>query len=134
MLRDDLISTSITYHHGIAVLAITGEMDLATAPAVEHAIAAVLAQDPPSLIIDLSGVQFLGSIGVGALVKARNYFADGDRFSVVAHSRMTSRVIQLLGMERVLSLQKTVEEALSTAKVRRAPVTSPAHIPRQPLA
>ena len=64
MLRDDLISTSVKYHHGITVLAISGEMDLASAAAVEHAIAEVLGPDPPSLIIDLLGVQFLASVGV----------------------------------------------------------------------
>jgi anti-sigma B factor antagonist len=134
VLRDDLVSTSVTYHHGIAVLAISGEMDLASAAAVEHAIAEVLAEDPPSLIIDLLGVQFLASVGVGVLVKAREKFVDCGRFSVVAQGRITSRVIQLLALDRVLSLQETVEEALSTAKARQAPVASPAPNPREPTA
>jgi anti-sigma B factor antagonist len=134
LVRDDLISTSVTYHHGIAVLAISGEMDLASAPAVEDAIAEVMAEDPPSLIIDLLGVQFLGSVGVGVLVKARDKFVDCERFSVVAQGRITSRVIQLLALDRVLSLQATVEEALSKAKARQAMVASPAPIPREPTA
>jgi anti-anti-sigma regulatory factor len=40
------------YRHGIAVLAISGEIDIASAATVERAIAAVLAEDPPSLVID----------------------------------------------------------------------------------
>lgn len=134
MLHDDLISTTVTYHHGIAVLAISGEMDLATAPAVEHAIAEVLAEDPPSLIIDLLGVQFLASAGVAILLNARGKFVDCERFSVVAQGRMTSRAIQLLDLDRLLSLQETVEEALSKAKARQAPGASPAPIPIEPTA
>lgn len=134
MLHDDLISTSVTYHQGIAVLAIGGEMDFASVAAVEHAIAEVLAEDPSSLIIDLLGVQFLGSVGVGALVKAREKFVDCHRFSVVAQGRMTRRIIQLLDLDRVLSLQETVEEALSKAKARQAPPASPAPIPPEPIA
>lgn len=134
MLHDDLISTSVTYHHGIAVLAISGEMDLGSAAAVEHAIAEVLAEDPPSLIIDLLGVQFLASAGVAILLNAREKFVDCERFSVVAQGRMTSRAIQLLDLDRLLSLQETVEEALSNAKARQVPLASPAPIPREPTA
>jgi anti-sigma B factor antagonist len=134
LLHDDLISTSVTYHHGIAVLAISGEMDLASVAAVEHAIAEVLAEDPPSLIIDLLGVQFLASAGVGILVNAREKFVDCERFSVVAQGRMTSRVIQILNLDRLLSLQETVEEALSKAKARQVPVASPVPIPIEPTA
>jgi anti-sigma B factor antagonist len=134
LLHDDLISTSVTYHHGIAVLAISGEMDLASAAAVEHAIAEVLAEDPPSLIIDLSGVQFLASVGVAILLKARDKFVDCERFSVVAQGRMTSRAIQLLDLDHLLSLQETVEEALSDAKARHVPLASPASIPGEPTA
>jgi anti-sigma B factor antagonist len=121
MSKNDLVSTSVVYRHGIAVLAISGEFDLASVAAVEKAIAEVLAQDPPSLIIDLLGVQFLASVGVGILVKARNNFVDCERFSVVAQGPMTQRIIQLLDLDRTLSLQETVEDALSAAKARQSP-------------
>jgi anti-sigma B factor antagonist len=117
------------YHHGIAVLAISGEIDLASAATVEQAIADVLAEDPPSLIIDLLGVQFLASLGVGILVKTRDKFVDCERFSVVAQGRMTHRIIQLLDLDRALSLQETVEGALIAAKTRQAPVAPPTPIP-----
>ena len=134
LLRDDLIGTTVTYHHGIAVLAITGEMDLGTAPAVAHAIAEVLAEDPPSLIIDLLGVQFLASAGVAVLLNAREKFVDSEGFSVVAQGRMTSRAIQLLDLDHLLSLQETVEDALAKAKARQVPVASPDPVPREPTA
>ena len=133
MLHDDLVSTSVTYHLGIAVLAISGEIDIATAPTVEHAIAEVLAEDPPSLIIDLLGVRFLASTGVGILLNTRDKFFDFDCFSVVAQGRMTRRIIQLLDLDRVLSLKETVDEALSAARERKA-TASPTPIPEAPTA
>ncbi len=121
MASDDLVSTSVTYHHGIAVLAISGEIDLASAPAVENEIAQVLAQDPPSLIIDLLGVRFMASTGVAILAKARDTFVDCQRFSVVARGPKTRRIIELLNLDRVLSLQETVADALAAAKARPTP-------------
>ncbi len=120
-MSKDLVRTSLVYQHGIAVLSISGEIDLASAAAVEKAIAEVLAQDPPSLIIDLLRVQFLASTGVGILVRACDTFVDRERFSVVAQGRMTHRIIELLNLDGALSLQETVEDALNAAKARQAP-------------
>src|ERR1700722_16335278 len=104
-------------------------MDLASAAAVEHAIAEVLAKDPPSLIIDLLGVQFLASAGVAILLNAREKFVDCARFSGAAPGRDPHRETPPLDLDRLLSLQETVEEALSMAKARQVPVASPAPIP-----
>jgi anti-sigma B factor antagonist len=134
MSHHDLVSTSITYQRGIAVLAISGEFDIATASTVELAIAEALAGDPPALIIDLLGVQFLASVGVGILVKTRDQFVDRQRFSVVAQGRITRRVIQLLDLDRALLVHETVEEALTTAKARRPLVVAPAPSPQVPSA
>jgi hypothetical protein len=67
-------------------------------------------------------------------VNTRDKFVDCGRFSLVAQGRMTSRIIQLLDLDCVLALQETVEEALSAAQARQAPVASPAPIPREPTA
>jgi anti-sigma B factor antagonist len=118
MSHDDLISSSVTHRDGTAVLAISGEVDLASAAVFERAVADVLAEDPPSLIIDLAGVRFLASGGVGILMQARARFSEADRFSVVTQDPSTIRVIQVLGMDGLLSLRSTVEDALSAVKPR----------------
>lgn len=117
MSHDDLISSSITYRDGIAVLAISGEIDLASAGVFERAIAEVLAQDPPSLIIDLMGTRFLASAGVGILMQARSRFSEPDRFSVVTQDPSTIRVIEVLGVNQMLALRPAIEDALSAVKL-----------------
>ncbi len=116
MSQDDLISSSVTHRDGTAVLAVSGEVDLASAAVFERAIADVLAEDPPSLILDLVGVRFLASAGVGILMQARSRFRDADCFSVVTQDPLTIRVIQVLGMDGLLSLRSTVEDALSAVE------------------
>jgi anti-sigma B factor antagonist len=105
LLSDELVTSS-------AVLAVCGEIDLASAPTFERALAEVLNENPPSLIIDLLGVRFLGSIGVAILMTARDNFGDKGRFSVVTQGVNTSRIIQLLALHDLLSLHESVEEAL----------------------
>jgi anti-anti-sigma factor len=112
LLSDELVTSSVTYRDSVAVLAVCGEIDLASAPTFERALAEILSENPPSLIVDLLGVHFLGSIGVAILMTARDKFGDRGPFSVVAQGANTSRIIQLLALDNVVALHETIEEAL----------------------
>ncbi|OOK71032.1 STAS domain protein [Mycobacterium kansasii] len=52
------------------VLAVSGEVDMLTAPQLAEAIQTALAAGPPALIVDLSKVDFLASAGMTVLVTA----------------------------------------------------------------
>lgn len=61
---------------GTCRIAVSGEIDLATAPSLRSTLMAVLDGPPPSpalLQVDLAGVSFLDSTGIGALVGVRNH-------------------------------------------------------------
>jgi anti-sigma B factor antagonist len=53
-----------------AVVAVTGEVDLYTAPRLWEALDSAIAGAPRQLIVDLSGVTFLDSSGLNVLVHA----------------------------------------------------------------
>ena|SRR2546421_12730973 len=55
---------------GTAVVAVTGEVDLYTAPRLRETIDSAIAGTPRELVIDLSGVEFLDSSGLNLLVRA----------------------------------------------------------------
>lgn len=94
------------------IVSMTGAVDLLTTPALESAIAACLAERPAALIIDLTGSDFLASVGIAALMKASETAAErGMGFSVVADGPATSRPIGLLGLSDDLNLQPTVADA-----------------------
>jgi anti-sigma B factor antagonist len=110
------VPISVARRDGAAVLSVGGEIDLATAPALEAAIAAVLAEDPPALVIDLSAVEFLASAGLRILVTTQDKLAESARFAVVANGPATSRPIQLTGLDEAISLYPTLDDALGAVR------------------
>ena len=59
-----------------AVVWLRGELDLATAPDLQQHLLAILARQPASLTLDLGGLGFLDSSGLGTLYRARQAAAD----------------------------------------------------------
>ena len=119
MTGTDPIATSVVQHDGVVVLAVGGEIDLATAPAFEAAISDVLADDPPAFVIDLSGVTFLASAGLQLLVSTQERVGQSTEFAVVAEGPATSRPIELTDLNKIFALYPSLDEAL--AAVRRKP-------------
>jgi anti-anti-sigma factor len=105
------ITTSITVEDGIAVVAVSGEVDLSTVPEFEAAIEDALTRGPGALVIDLTGVDFLASAGLQTLVATHERISKDLGFAVVADGAATSRPIQLTGLDQVLSLYATLAEA-----------------------
>jgi anti-anti-sigma factor len=56
---------------GWAVVRVSGEMDLATSPALRQQVHDAVADGRHSLVLDLSQVLFCDSSGVGVLIAAR---------------------------------------------------------------
>jgi anti-sigma B factor antagonist len=54
-----------------SVLPLEGEIDLHVLPRLERALASMIKQRPPSLVVDLSGVHFIDSSGLAVLIRAR---------------------------------------------------------------
>ena len=81
-----------------------GEVDLETNPELSAGIAAAIAQQPAVLVLDLTGVSFCSSCGLMTMVAAeRECRAQGIGFSV-ALSRRVRRVVEVTGLDTVLTL------------------------------
>ncbi|MCR6483180.1 STAS domain-containing protein [Amycolatopsis sp. OK19-0408] len=94
------------------VLAVAGEVDLLSASTLEDAIAAALAREPALLVIDLTEVSFLASVGMTVLLKARR--AEATRLRVVAPADgAVGRALELMGLREVLAIATTRADALS---------------------
>lgn len=106
------MTTTVTVHDGATVLAVIGEVDLATAPALENAIESTLAGKPGALVIDLSEVSFLASAGMAALVAAHQR-AGATRIAIVADGPATSRQLRMTNLDQVFALHSTLDQALS---------------------
>jgi anti-sigma B factor antagonist len=108
----DPITTSVAHRDGAVVVSVGGEIDLSTAPAFEAAIATALEGDPPVLVIDLSDVSFMASVGLRVLAATQEKFGKSAQVAVVASNPAASRPIQLTGLDSVISLYPTLDEAL----------------------
>lgn len=113
MSAPDSITATVADHGGIVVLSIGGEIDLVTAPALEEAIGGVVVDDPEALIIDLSGVEFLGSVGLKILAATYEKLDDSAEFGVVARGPATRRPIHLTGLDKTFPLYPTLDDALT---------------------
>lgn len=82
------------------VLAVEGDLDIATAPLLRETLLRVLDADcVPDLLVDLSGIRFVDSSGLAVLLMgARRWEAEGRAFVVHEPSRAMSRIIDLTGV------------------------------------
>lgn len=95
---------------------VSGEIDLVTAPALEQAVDAVVAENPVALVIDLSGVEFLGSAGLKILAATYEKLCTATQFGVVAYGPATRRPIHLTGLDKTFPLYPTLDDALSAVR------------------
>jgi anti-anti-sigma factor len=95
------------------VLAVSGDLDSLTAPALTEAIGTTLAGQATSLIVDLSELDFLASAGMTVLVQGQEAATkNSKRFCVVANGPTTSRPMELVGLNTLLNLHRTLDAAL----------------------
>jgi len=98
---------------GLAVVAVSGSVDMLTAPGLAEAIDSALAKKPQGLIIDLLKVEFLGSAGISVLMKTRDNLGESIPFCVVADGPVTHRPLTLLGINELMSLCRRLDDAVS---------------------
>ncbi|WP_123024254.1 STAS domain-containing protein [Mycolicibacterium stellerae] len=106
-----------SWRHWEVVLSVIGEVDIVTAPHLSRAICEALGKSATTLVIDLTEVTFLASVGMSVLVTAQQAAdAMAVRFAVVAEGVTTRRPITLLGIDAVLALYPTLDDALRAVR------------------
>jgi anti-sigma B factor antagonist len=106
------ISVSTERIGAIAILHLFGELDLATVDHVDREITAAVS-DISALVIDLDGLSFLASTGLSLLARwSQRATADGFDLRIVATRRQALRPLQITGLDEVLTIDATVDEAL----------------------
>jgi anti-sigma B factor antagonist len=84
---------------GTHTISPSGELDLATAPGLEAELLRVEATDAETIVLDLSGLDFIDSTGIRLVVMAdARSRADSDRLSLVRPSDGVFRVFVICGM------------------------------------
>ena len=97
----------------IAVITVSGDLDLLTAPALSEAIDVALRESPDALIVDLSEVHFLAVAGMNLLLVTHRDMPPSTPFAVVADGPATRRPLTLTGVDAVVRVHRTLDEVLS---------------------
>jgi anti-sigma B factor antagonist len=97
---------------GLILCRLVGELDLSTICQFREALAGIA---PGSrLLIDMSGVSFLDSAGLGALVGSirRTREFSGD-VAVTCHRHVLLRLLFTVGLDRVVTITDNIEDAMA---------------------
>jgi anti-anti-sigma factor len=98
---------------GIAVLRVTGEIDMCTAPELRSQLEET-ASATQGLVLDLEKVQFLASAGLSILVElAREAEENRLRWGVVATGRAVLRPLEAVGLLPIIPVHPTVADAVA---------------------
>ncbi|HSK17013.1 MAG TPA: STAS domain-containing protein [Gaiellaceae bacterium] len=98
----------------VHVIALTGEIDLYTAPEFKQQLLDVIARGGKQVVVDLSDTTFIDSTTLGVLVGGvKRLRPNGGQLTIVCRDRNITKIFEITGLNRVFPIHDTLEEALS---------------------
>lgn len=99
-----------------SVLTVAGELDVVGGPELRQQVMTQVREGNHHVVLDLTGVDFIDSFGLGVVVGAlkRVRLLDGDLRLVVPEPRLR-RVFEVCDLDRVFTLHHTLPDALAVA-------------------
>ncbi|HVU75022.1 MAG TPA: STAS domain-containing protein [Mycobacteriales bacterium] len=91
-----------------AVIALDGDLDLASAPQLVEATKATIAHEPQLtlLVLDLADVSFMDSSGLKAVLHAAHAMRGRKRFLLINVQPQVARMIDLIGDGKLLTMHR----------------------------
>lgn len=92
---------------GRAVIRVGGDVDIDTAPSLRYAVRELLGEGRRDLVVDVSGVDFIDSTGLGVLVGAlkETNAADGCLELICTQRRMLG-LLHLTGLDEAFTVHE----------------------------
>jgi anti-sigma B factor antagonist len=102
---------------GWAVLTVSGEIDIATAPSLRERLHGLLADDKHQLVVDLDDVGFLDSTALGVLVGVlKRARSEGGEVRIVCTQPRVRKVFEITRLDSAFDLFDSVDEAVRGAR------------------
>jgi len=96
------------------IVEVTGEVDVYSASVLREKLAELIDANHTDIVVDLTGVGFLDSTGlgvlVGALKKVRGF---GGRLQLVIDQEKVMKVFRITALTQVFTIHDTLEAALA---------------------
>jgi len=110
-------------HAGMVdIVAVRGELELFTVPRLRDILSGSGPCKAPHLILDLSAVTLVDSIGISTILAGRRLCAArGGRTVLVAHDGTSvSKILRILSVHQVLEVVPTLDAALESLGIKHA--------------
>ena len=109
----DVLHLAVYRGDRASVVAVIGEVDLHTEPLLTSRVNEELVRCPKALVLDLSGVSFLGSSGLAALVQIRERAGEqAVPLRLVSNSQAVIRPLVAAGLETMFDILADRDAAL----------------------
>jgi anti-anti-sigma factor len=112
-MSQDLEMSNLENHGRTAVLRLKGRLDVKTSPLLLQKVSEIQANGQ-NLVLNLAGVTFMGSSGIGALLVIVEQFQEqAGAVRLASPSPAVASVIKLLNLDRFLAVDASEEKSLS---------------------
>jgi anti-sigma B factor antagonist len=99
MGSDEQLSIATTVESSMARVALTGELDVDTAPRVADELTALAGQEVKAVVVDVSALTFIDSTGLRALLAGRERLHESTAsFALEGATGVVERVLELTGL------------------------------------
>lgn len=98
---------------GAIVVEVSGEVELHFAPQLREELYRVCEAGNPCIIVDLTGVSFIDSTGLGVLIGGLKRARTRGSLSLVCPQHKVRRVFEITGLTNVFKIWNSVEEAIN---------------------
>jgi anti-anti-sigma factor len=99
---------------GVCVVIVRGEVDMSHEEELRGELRRAVASDADGIVVDLTQCEFIDSTGVRALLlsrEAQETQKGPDHLAVAASNEQILRILSVMGIDRVIPIRPTVEEA-----------------------
>jgi anti-sigma B factor antagonist len=92
------------------ILAVSGDIDMATAPALQEELSGLVGDGHRAIAVDLGAVDFMDSTGLRVLVATVRALPDGGRFGIVGARPNVRKVLDLTAMHEIMIISSSESE------------------------
>lgn len=108
------LRTEVSEIAGWTVVSIFGELDVATAPALREKLIDLVGDGTSQLVLDLEGVDFLDSTGLGTIISAlKRVRTHGGDMRLVCTQGRIRRLFEITGLDKAVPLLPDLDAAVA---------------------
>lgn len=99
-------------HTDLAIIRVVGRLNMIAAPELRDVVVVASRAGKSRLVVDLAGVEFMDSSGLGALIGAlKTTRQAGGDLRIAGAGEQVSMVLQLSNVDRILTPYETADVA-----------------------